>query len=101
MQFHYLQQGNKAADVVAVVHERFLHRFAHRFAGCKMDDAYDVRELVEDVVQVHEIAAIDIREVRFTTDNRRDSVQDVYRRVGEVVHDGNVVALLHQFDHGM
>ena len=61
-----------------------------------MDGTYDIRELAEDVVQVHEIAAVDIGEVRFATDDLGYSVQDVDGRVGEVIHDGHVVAALHE-----
>ena len=101
MQFHHFQQRNQAADIVAIVEQRFLHRLAYRLACRKMDDTDNIRKCLEHIVQIHKIAAIDIGELRFASHNCSNAVQHVNRRVAQIIHDCHVVALLHQFNRCM
>ena len=98
MQTHYFQQRNEAAEVITVIKKRLLYRLSDRFAGCKMDDTYDIRKLFENMIQVHEVTAVNIGEIGFLTHNSGNSVQYIDGRVTEIVNNRNVVALLHQLD---
>ena len=66
-----------------------------------MDHAYDIGIGTEDIIQVHEVTAVDIRERGFASYDSGDTIQHIYGRVAEVIHDRDVVALLHQFHRRM
>ena len=66
-----------------------------------MDNTDDVRIRLEDIIEVHEVSAVNIGEVRFVTCDRRYSIEDINGGVAEVIDDGDIVALLHEFDGGM
>ena len=66
-----------------------------------MDHSDDVGIGTEDSIQVHKITAVDVRELRTTSYYRLNAFQYVHRRIGEIIHDSDIVALLHQFYRSM
>ena len=66
-----------------------------------MNHADDVGIRAEDIIQVHEVTAVYVRERRFASYDCGDTVQHIDGRVTEVIDDGHIVALLHQFHRRM
>ena len=98
MQLHHFEQCTETAKIVAVIKERFFHRFTNGFAGSKMNNTHNVRIGLEDTVQIDKISAIDIGEIRLASYNSSDTFQDINRRIAEIIDNGHLIALLHEFN---
>ena len=92
---HQRQEVNEREDVIAIVFQRLLHRFAYSLACRKMYNSHDIRMLYKDTIHLHIVAAIDIEELRTTTYNLLYTVQDINIGVTEIVHNEHLIALLH------
>ena len=101
MELHDLQKGNEAAQVIAIIEERLLYRLSYCFRCCKMNDAYDIRILLEYVIHIHKIAAVHIGKVRSLAYDFLYSLQHINRGVAEIIHDCHLIACLHQFNRGV
>ena len=101
MQFHNLQERNKAAEIIAVIQQRFLYGLAYRFAGSEMNHTHYIRIVFENAIQIYEIAAVNIGEFRLFTYNSSYSVQHINGGIAQVIYDSYIIALLHQFDRCM
>ena len=77
MQTHHIQQGTKTAKVVTIVQKRFLNRLTYCFAGSKMNDSDDIGILTEHIIEIYEVTAVDVRELRFAPDDSCDTVQHI------------------------
>jgi hypothetical protein len=98
---HHLAEIKRCVKIVAVVEQRFLHRFAHRLEAGKMDDGLRVRRLLEhcaqrvEVEQVHLVKGDGFAAQRFHPPDRFPA------RVAEVVDDGDPATGVEQFQAGV
>ena len=96
----YIEQYERTGNVVPIVFERLLGRFAHRFKACEVDDRIDVvrSEYLVERFAIEDIHLIERELFRLTRDlaNATDSL---FARVGKI-HD-HVIALLEQFNTGV
>ena len=99
---HDIHQRERAADVVGVVLDGLLYALAHGLEAREVDHAVDV-ERVEDGVEG--VAVVDVGAHEGETlgglvpHDGVDAVQHLLARVGQVVHDDDLVALLQQAYH--
>ncbi len=101
---HDVHQRERVAQVVGVVLDGLLHRLAHGLEAGKVNHAVDL-VVGEDLLQG--LTVVDVGPIKgqvlgaiFAHDGV-DAVDDLLRRVGEVVHDDGVVACIEQLDHGV
>ena len=98
----YIEQYERTGNVVPIVFERLLGRFAHRFKACEVDDRIDVvrSEYLVERFAIEDIHLIERELFRLTRDlaNATDSL---FARVGKIVDHDHVIALLEQFNTGV
>jgi hypothetical protein len=96
-----LEQVDEAAEVVAVVRERLLHRLADRLVGSEVDDAGEVGHAGEERAASDRIGEVDVRPHRLLAGDRGDAVEHGRVGVRQVVGDDDLVAARQQFDRGV
>jgi hypothetical protein len=97
---HHLQGVDQAADVVGVVGQRLLGRFAHRLEGREVHHRVDA-VLAEDGVHGRGVADIGLLEHHRPAAQGLDAAQHLGRAVGEVVDAHDVKARRLQREPGV
>ena len=93
---HECEQVDERQQVVAVVEQRFLYRFAHGLAGGKVDDTLDTRILLEEFTQRRDVGTVGLYEGGAYTRDAFDTVENLDIRVRQIVDDNNFVACILQ-----
>ena len=91
MRAHDLQNGQRGIEIVAVVEQRLLDRFADSLEPRKVDDAGDV-VVAEDLVHCRLVAAVSLDEGRTLAGDRFDAVNDLRRAVVQIIDDDNILS---------
>ena len=97
---HHLQKAQRGDEVVLIVPQRDLHRFADGLEACEMDDRKDL-VLREDPAQRLRVADVRFEELHFFAAERFDAVHNERLAVDEIVDDRHVVSLFEQRDAGV
>ena len=97
---HFLEQGQRGIQIVAVIGQRDMAALADRLEARKMHDGIDaVRR--EDLMQDGAVLRIRLIERRTLSRDGLDLVDDRTGRIGQVVQNDDVVARLKQLDAGV
>ena len=95
MRAHDLQNGQRGIEIVAVVEQRLLDRFADSLEPRKVDDAGDVI-VAEDLVHCRLVAAVSLDEGRTLAGDRFDAVNDLRGAVVKIVDDDDLQPRIEQ-----
>ena len=98
---HQFQEVNEAEKVVFVVHQGFLHAFAHCLGGGEVDNALNAGIFLENGFKTGEVAAVYFLEGGANARDFLNAVHDICLRVAEIVHNYNVVTGVLQFYGGV
>ena len=94
---HEREQIDERQQVVAVVEQRFLYRFAHCLAGCEVDNTLDARVILEELAQRLDVGTVGLYESGAHARDAFDAIEHLDVRVGQIVDDNNFVACVLQF----
>ena len=95
MRAHDLQNGQRGVEIVAVVEQRLLDRFADSLEPRKVDDAGDVI-VAEDLVHCRLVAAVSLDEGRTLAGDRFDAANDLRGAVVKIVDDDDLQPRIEQ-----
>lgn len=100
MGVHGFQEVQGSRDVVAVVAQWFVDRFAYGFQAGKVDHSVH-RVVLKDPVKCHGIGDVRLQERQLASGDFLHPQQRFVLRVAEVVDGGDVVAALKQAEDGV
>lgn len=85
------EEGQRPVDIDSVVVQRDLSRLAHCLQGGKVDDTVNVRVFGEDLVERLLVGNVDLVVFRLLSADKFYAIQNLGRRVVEVVDDDDLV----------
>ncbi|EJX02305.1 hypothetical protein EVA_09588 [gut metagenome] len=100
MLLHALAEHQGAGDIIVVVFQWFMHRFAYRFESGKVDDSINLL-FFKDTVDSRLIQQVCLIKNRASAGDFFDAVEDLRLGVGEVIDDNNLFAGVDQLNDGV
>ena len=94
---HQLKQVNQAHQVITIVQQGLLHALTHSLWSCKMNDALNLRVLLEYTFQSIKITTVHLLEGRTDTCNLLNTIEDVLIRIRQIVDDDHLITCLLKF----
>ena len=100
MLLHALAEHQGAGDIIVVVFQRFMHRFAYRFESGKVDDGINLL-FFKDAVDGRLVQQVCLIKNRANAGDFFDAVEDLRLGVGKVIDDNDFFAGVDQLNDGV